>query len=53
MPLYHKLGTFPKKDIHNSKTKWGLYYEQLLAPKDFTAFLITIMYIDQHKSKKF
>jgi homogentisate 1,2-dioxygenase len=36
MPLYHKLGTFPQKDIHNWKPNGGLYYEQLLAPKDFT-----------------
>jgi homogentisate 1,2-dioxygenase len=35
MPLYHKLGTFLKKDIHNSKTKWRFYYEQPLEPRDF------------------
>jgi homogentisate 1,2-dioxygenase len=34
MPLYHKLGTFPKKDILR-KTKWGLYYEQLFGTEGF------------------
>jgi homogentisate 1,2-dioxygenase len=35
MPLYHKLGTFPKKDIHIRKPNGGLYYEQLFGTEGF------------------
>jgi homogentisate 1,2-dioxygenase len=35
MPLYHKLGTFLKKDIHNSKPNGGFITNNYLEPRDF------------------
>jgi homogentisate 1,2-dioxygenase len=35
MPLYHKLGTFPKRHTQFEKTNGGLYYEQLFGTEGF------------------
>jgi homogentisate 1,2-dioxygenase len=55
MPLYHKLGTFPQKKTYTiEKPNGGLYYEQLFGTEGFHGIPhYSIMYIDQHKSKKF
>jgi homogentisate 1,2-dioxygenase len=44
MPLYHKLGTFPKK-TYNSKTKWRFILRTALWHRRiFTAFYLTMLH---------
>jgi hypothetical protein len=42
MPLYHKLGTFPKKDTTIRKTEWRFYYEQLFGTEGFSWSCLSI-----------
>jgi homogentisate 1,2-dioxygenase len=48
MPLYHKLGTFPKKTYTIQKTKFYITNSSL-APRDFTGIPHYLLQIDQVK----